>query len=131
MIEINCYDLGSVGWMKEINCYGLWSADCMIEINCYGLWSVSHMIEIKYYGQISVACMIEINCNGLGSVGCMIFFLGHSRDIKPARIRILPQGSFAPGILINIQQIRQNVYSSYHQDRYRQLRCAVLTRLVL
>ena len=68
MIEINCYDLGSVGWMKEIN--------------CYGLWSVSHIIAINYYGQISVACMIEINCNGLGSVGCMIFFFGSLKRYK-------------------------------------------------
>ena len=27
-----------------------------------------------------------------------------------------PLGSFVPGILNNIKQIRQNVYSSYHQD---------------
>ena len=66
--------------------------------------------------------MIEINCNGLGSVGCMIFFFfffGHSRDLKPARIRILSPGSFTPGILNNIKQVRQNVCSSYRQDRYR------------
>ena len=59
------------------------------------------------------------------------FFFGHSGDFKPARIRILPQGSLVPGILDNIQQIRQSVYSSYHQDRYRHLRCVFLTRLNL
>ena len=45
-----------------------------------------------------------------------IFLFGHSEDLNPARIPILPQGSFVPGILNNIEQIRQNVYSSYHQD---------------
>ena len=40
-----------------------------------------------------------------------------------------PLGSFVPGILNNVQQIRQSVYSSYHQDRYRYLRCVFLTRL--
>ena len=49
-------------------------------------------------------------------------FFFHSGDLKPARIRILPQGSLRPGIFDNTQQIRQNVYSTYHQDRYRHLR---------
>ena len=48
-----------------------------------------------------------------------LFFSGHSGGLNPARRRILPRGSFVPGILNNIQQIRQTVYSSYHQGRYR------------
>ena len=32
-----------------------------------------------------------------------IFLFGHSEDLNPARIPILPQGSFVPGILNNIQ----------------------------
>ena len=38
-----------------------------------------------------------------------IFLFGHSEDLNPARIRILPQGSFVPGILNNVQQTRQSV----------------------
>ena len=40
-----------------------------------------------------------------------------------------PLGSFVPGVLNNVQQIRQSVHSSYHQDCYRYLRCVFLTRL--
>ena len=59
------------------------------------------------------------------------FCFGHSGGLNPACIRILPKGFFVPGILNNIQQIRQNVFSSYHQDRYRYLRCVFLARLIL
>ena len=59
------------------------------------------------------------------------FCFGHSGGLNPARIRILPKSFFVPGILNNIQQIRQNVFSSYHQDRYRYLRCVFLAQLIL
>ena len=43
-----------------------------------------------------------------------------------------PLGSRVPGILNNIQQSHQNVYSSYHQAHYRRrLRCVFLTRHLL
>ena len=114
MIEINCYDLRSAKFMIKTNCYGLGSVGCMKEINCYGLGSVRQMKEINCYCLGSVVCMIEINCwPEVGWLYETIFFFGHSGYLKPACIRILPPGSFAPAILINIQQIRQNVHSSY------------------
>ena len=43
-----------------------------------------------------------------------------------------PLGFRVPGILNNIQQSHQNVYSSYHQAHYRRrLRCVFLTRHLL
>ena len=108
MIEINCYDLRSAKFMIKTNCYGLGSVGCMKEINCYGLGAIGCLYDRN-----------QLLRPELGSLYDIFIFFGHSGYLKPARIRILPPGSFAPGILIHIQQIRQNVYSSYHQDRYR------------
>ena len=69
-----------------------------------------------------IGCLYDINQLLRPEVGWLhdiFLFFGHSGYLNSARIRILPPGSFAPGNLIYIQQIRRNIYSSCHQDRYR------------
>ena len=97
-----------IGWLYERNQL-LWP----------GIGSSNERNQLLWPG---IGCLYDRNQllrPELGSLYDIFIFFGHSGYLKPARIRILPPGSFAPGILIHIQQIRQNVYSSYHQDRYR------------
>ena len=57
------------------------------------------------------------------------FTLFSPRSFESCTYTHSPLGSFVPGVLNNVQQIRQSVHSSYHQDCYRYLRCVFLTRL--
>ena len=74
----------------------------------------------------------EVGCDRnqllMSGIGCFfLFFFWSLRMSIACTYTHSPLGSFVPGILNNVQQIRQSVYSSYHQDRYRYLRCVFLT----
>ena len=78
----------------------------------------------------------EVGCDRnqllMSGIGCFfLFFFWSLRMSIACTYTHSPLGSFVPGILNNVQQIRQSVYSSYHQDRYRYLRCVFLIRLAL
>ena len=77
----------------------------------------NHGVRWRKVGEV----IVEIDWDKINGMeeGKKKLFFGYSGYLNPVRIRILPQGSFVPGILNNIQQIRQNVCSSYRQDNYR------------
>ena len=119
-----------IGWSYDINQL-LWPEVGWLYDRNQLLWP-----GIGWSYDINQLLWPEVGCDRnqllMSGIGCFfLFFFWSLRMSIACTYTHSPLGSFVPGILNNAQQIRQSVYSSYHQDRYRYLRCVFLIRLAL